>query len=401
MNDDELDVDTLMIKNILISKFQYTKFYNVTTRRMNNLSKAYDKLKKEEGTKSNQSLFSQLFSLAMNKSKVAVNLKYRLFGEENIIIKLTEKLDHIFKELLLYQPQSIMNFLYHQKSNILFIDWIKKVNTKLNKLKKKSLYISKKFDEGYIILSYYYNLIEKTEKSHPPYTYNMVRELASNKHYFTSLNDVHPSYYKFDIDYNILLKITSIMLNNKSTIPNIEKAIKESKNKKILALSSIDKYVNSKDKTDKNSILRYKLWYIHFGDRKYGKCFSCNKKIEDDDPAWHCGHILSDARGGAKELDNIKPICVKCNLDMREQHMFQYMIYNSMAGCKYLLNTDKKVIKYTKMNKLYKESIPIMQNIEDKKILPKNIISWWRKEIQTESFHTLRASLVYLKTKNI
>ena len=399
---DDAHIDTLMIKNILTSKFQYTKFYNVTTRRLNTLSSAYDKLKKEEeGNMTNQSLFSQFMSLAIHKNKTCVNLKYRLFGSDSVITKITERLDHIFKELLLYQPQTIMNFLYQQNSNIPYHDWIHKVHSKLPKSKKKSLYINKKYDEGYMILSYYYNLIEQTDKSMPLYTYKSIYELRSYKLYFNSLIDIYPTYYTFDIDYNILLKITKIMLDNKESIPNVSKAIKDSKNKKILALSSIDKYVNSKDRTDKNSVLRYKLWYMHFGNKKYGKCFCCNKKIEEDDPAWHCGHILSDVRGGSKELDNVKPICVKCNLDMREQHMFQYMIYNNMVGCKYLSNSDKKVIKYNKMNIMYKESIPILKEIEEKKILPKAIISWWKKEIQTDSFHTLRASLTYLKTKNI
>jgi len=126
-----------------------------------------------------------------------------------------------------------MNFLYQQKSNIAYNNWIHKVRSKLPKSKKKSLYINKKYDEGYIILSYYYNLIEQTDKSLPLYTYKYVCELKSNKLYFRSLLDIYPTYYTFDIDYNILIKITKIMLDNKSSIPNVSKAIKESKNKKM------------------------------------------------------------------------------------------------------------------------------------------------------------------------
>ena len=51
------------------------------------------------------------------------------------------------------------------------------------------------------------------------------------------------------------------------------------------------------------------------------------------------------------------------------------------------------------MYELYKEALTVLDKIIEDKLLPKTISSWWKKEIQTDSQHTLSASLKYLKTK--
>ena len=89
------------------------------------------------------------------------------------------------------------------------------------------------------------------------------------------------------------------------------------------------------------SKLRTQVWRTYFGDNSKGTCFCCD--IEIDVNSWHCGHILSDKYGGPTELVNLKPVCVKCNLEMKAMHMYRYMIYQRLDNAKYLRNGDPYV----------------------------------------------------------
>ena len=51
-------------------------------------------------------------------------------------------------------------------------------------------------------------------------------------------------------------------------------------------------------------------------------CICCKDIISITD--FHCGHIVSVARGGATVKNNLKPICATCNSDMGVMNLYEY-----------------------------------------------------------------------------
>jgi hypothetical protein len=53
-----------------------------------------------------------------------------------------------------------------------------------------------------------------------------------------------------------------------------------------------------------------------------GECFTCNKDLYFCD--MECGHIKAHALGGSNNIDNLMPICKKCNVDMGIMDLLSY-----------------------------------------------------------------------------
>jgi len=58
------------------------------------------------------------------------------------------------------------------------------------------------------------------------------------------------------------------------------------------------------------------------------KCLCC-KHQEIRQIEFHCGHIISEKKGGETKVSNLRPICAQCNLsmgtmDMREFQRFYF-----------------------------------------------------------------------------
>ncbi len=71
--------------------------------------------------------------------------------------------------------------------------------------------------------------------------------------------------------------------------------------------------------------IRVKVWDTYIG-KIIGasKCFCC--KIADiDQMNWDCGHVIAERLGGEMTIENLRPICKKCNSKMRTTNMFEYM----------------------------------------------------------------------------
>jgi 5-methylcytosine-specific restriction endonuclease McrA len=62
--------------------------------------------------------------------------------------------------------------------------------------------------------------------------------------------------------------------------------------------------------------LREQLWVLHYGETFRNKCKTnwCSNTITVYD--FHCGHKIAEARGGPLVMENLVPLCVKCNLSM-------------------------------------------------------------------------------------
>ena len=66
--------------------------------------------------------------------------------------------------------------------------------------------------------------------------------------------------------------------------------------------------------------LREQVWLEHMGPQFDSKCptFWCKNKITVFD--FHVGHRVPESKGGSTTIDNLVPICARCNLSMSNQY---------------------------------------------------------------------------------
>lgn len=70
-------------------------------------------------------------------------------------------------------------------------------------------------------------------------------------------------------------------------------------------------------------LIRGKVWEIYHGDSLKGECYCCKRNLDAFD-AWHTGHIVSHANGGADVPSNLRPLCASCNTSMGTQNMDEF-----------------------------------------------------------------------------
>ena len=81
---------------------------------------------------------------------------------------------------------------------------------------------------------------------------------------------------------------------------------------------------NNGNKTSKRRAIpktvKTNLWDKYIGTTKReGECYVCHKLIKIED--FHCGHVISVNMGGSDSIDNLRPICSKCNLSMGTRNL--------------------------------------------------------------------------------
>jgi len=95
--------------------------------------------------------------------------------------------------------------------------------------------------------------------------------------------------------------------------------------------NNLKKEVKKKYKKDKPKLMRIsipktvkdKLWDDNFGhDAGIGKCYCCQKNINSK--KFDCGHIMSVAKGGTNNIENLKPVCSTCNKSMGTTNMEEF-----------------------------------------------------------------------------
>jgi len=69
-----------------------------------------------------------------------------------------------------------------------------------------------------------------------------------------------------------------------------------------------------------SAALREQVWIQHNGRNFEAKCATtwCQNKISVFD--FQCGHDIPESKGGPTHIDNLFPICSKCNLSMGNQY---------------------------------------------------------------------------------
>ena len=90
---------------------------------------------------------------------------------------------------------------------------------------------------------------------------------------------------------------------------------------------SVKELENKKIKYKKKSIpksLKKQVWDTWIGSHIGAtKCLCC-KHEEIRQIEFHCGHIISEVRGGQTNVNNLRPICAQCNLSMGSMNMNEF-----------------------------------------------------------------------------
>ena len=71
--------------------------------------------------------------------------------------------------------------------------------------------------------------------------------------------------------------------------------------------------------------VRTAVWNTYIGEH-YGtaRCFTnCGNSISQAN--FQCGHVVSDKDGGQATVDNLRPICQRCNTSMGSMNMNQFI----------------------------------------------------------------------------
>ena len=90
-------------------------------------------------------------------------------------------------------------------------------------------------------------------------------------------------------------------------------------------------------------VIRQQVWYYWIG-AEIGKtkCFCCNFN-DITQLEFHCGHIEAHSKGGNMTLDNLRPVCGKCNLSMGNVNMIDFMLKCDYdTSCLFKSLTDKE-----------------------------------------------------------
>tara|TARA_B110000902_G_scaffold264307_1_gene345448 strand:- start:1412 stop:1747 length:336 start_codon:yes stop_codon:yes gene_type:complete len=85
-----------------------------------------------------------------------------------------------------------------------------------------------------------------------------------------------------------------------------------------------------KKKANIPKAIREQCWIKTFGEKYKSKCFInwCKNDINVFD--FHVGHDKPESKGGTLNVDNLKPICARCNLSMSNN--FTIKEWNKLNG---------------------------------------------------------------------
>ena len=81
----------------------------------------------------------------------------------------------------------------------------------------------------------------------------------------------------------------------------------------LLDRSVIPEHKFKKEKKRITKKLKKEVWIKEYGNKKSGKCpyKNCVNTIFEDD--YSCGHVISEFNGGPTTIENLRPMCYRCN----------------------------------------------------------------------------------------
>lgn len=66
--------------------------------------------------------------------------------------------------------------------------------------------------------------------------------------------------------------------------------------------------------------IREQVWLNIIGQKYESKCYISWCKNNMDVFNFHVGHDLPESKGGTLDINNLKPICARCNLSMSDNY---------------------------------------------------------------------------------
>lgn len=106
--------------------------------------------------------------------------------------------------------------------------------------------------------------------------------------------------------------------------------------------------------------LKEAVWRKYFDNTIDGACCVCQKVISITNH--DCGHIIAEAHGGATDINNLRPVCSKCNKSMGTENMDEFTKkFNDMS---------EKVVKKSSVKKpsAKKSSVKKTDNVQDTEV---------------------------------
>ena len=116
-----------------------------------------------------------------------------------------------------------------------------------------------------------------------------------------------------------------------ATGPATDPVLKPKKEKKVKKTEPLADPVPEPvtEKAKKKSIpstVKRLVWNKNIGEEiGKSKCYCC-KTTYITQSSFHCGHVISEAKGGETIVNNLKPICQNCNSSMGSKDMNEFMI---------------------------------------------------------------------------
>ena len=99
-----------------------------------------------------------------------------------------------------------------------------------------------------------------------------------------------------------------------------------------------------------SSTLKDMVWDKYVGKNiGISNCYlNCGNQIRQSN--FECGHIISRKDGGPLSLNNLRPICSKCNKSMSTKNMILFVNTNDLYKCPLYFNNfdETKINKYIK-----------------------------------------------------
>ncbi len=72
--------------------------------------------------------------------------------------------------------------------------------------------------------------------------------------------------------------------------------------------------------------IKEKVWYTYMGKQTTEGLCPCCLSESIKIMHFHAGHVISEANGGPATVENLRPICGRCNLQMGAMNMNEYMM---------------------------------------------------------------------------
>ena len=87
-------------------------------------------------------------------------------------------------------------------------------------------------------------------------------------------------------------------------------------------------------KTKIPGALREQVWLLYCGDRMFKhKCLVTWCENIMDPFNFHVGHNVPESKGGATDINNLRPICAKCNTSMGDEYTIDE--FSALSGPKH------------------------------------------------------------------